>query len=272
MKVTFWGVRGSIAVSGERFARTGGNTTCVEVEHEGHRLLLDGGTGLRAMGAQWGWRPMKASLLFTHLHWDHIQGVPFFTPAFHPDSDLTFIGADRDSGGIRSALGLQMQPPQFPIGLDALVGARRFIDQRPDRPFDVGPFKVTPCEQDHPDGVVVYRIEAGGRVVVFATDIEHGGTIDAQLVEQSRGADLLIHDAQYTAPEYQGVGGPPRRGWGHSTWNEACEVARRAEVGRLALFHHDPMRGDDAVDGIEARARCLFPSTLAAREGLEVAL
>lgn len=273
MKVHFWGVRGSIAVSGDRFARTGGNTTCVELEHDGHRLILDGGTGLRGLGEHLGYRPVTATLLFTHLHWDHIQGVPFFTPAFHPDSDLTFIGVGRDSGGVRDALALQMRPPQFPVGLDALVGARRFVDLASTRAFDIGPFVVTPCEQDHPDGVVAYRVEAGGKSVVFATDIEHGGErIDPALVDLARGADLLIHDAQYTEREYRGEGGPPRRGWGHSTWNEAVEVARRAGAAKLALFHHDPTRVDAAVDSIEARAQRLLAPTLAAREGLEVAL
>lgn len=274
MKVEFWGVRGSIAVSGERFARTGGNTTCVEVEHDGHRLILDGGTGLRALGERWGFRPLTATVLFSHLHWDHIQGVPFFTPAFHPDSDLTFVGA----GGVREALAVQMRPPQFPIGLEALVGARRFVDldlrsSPVASAFEIGPFRITPCEQDHPDGVVVYRIEAGGRSLVFATDTEHGGhRIDRALVDLSEGCDLLIHDAQYTDAEYRGEAGPARRGWGHSTWGEAVEVARRAAARRLALFHHDPSRSDDAVDAIEADARARLPAAFAAREGGAVAL
>lgn len=278
MRVEFWGVRGSIAVSGARFARTGGNTTCVEVEHEGHRLILDGGTGLRALGEHWGFRPLKATVLFTHLHWDHIQGVPFFTPAFHPDSELVFAAADRGEHRVRETLAAQMRPPQFPIGLEALVGAKRFVDlDLRSSPlasvFEVGPFRVTPCEQDHPDGVVVYRVEAGGKSLVFATDTEHGGVrIDRALVDLSHGCDLLVHDAQYTAAEYRGEAGPPRRGWGHSMWTEAVEVARRAAVGRLALFHHDPSRGDDAVDAIEAEARELLPATFAAREGMAVTL
>jgi phosphoribosyl 1,2-cyclic phosphodiesterase len=273
MEVRFWGVRGSIAVSGPRYTRTGGNTTCVEVVHEGERLILDGGTGLRALGEAIGFAPVRATLLFSHLHWDHIQGVPFFTPAFHPASELTFAGVARESGTLREALALQMRPPQFPVGLDALRGARRFVDLTTREPLEIGPFRVRPLEQHHPDGVVAYRVEAGGRSLVFATDTEHGGgALDPGLVDLAEGADLLVHDAQYTPDEYEGRGGPPRRGWGHSMWTEAVDVARRAVVGRLALFHHDPGRDDDAVAVIEAEARRAFTGAFAAREGLAVAL
>jgi phosphoribosyl 1,2-cyclic phosphodiesterase len=272
MEIRFWGVRGSIAVSGARYARTGGNTTCVEVVHEGERLILDGGTGLRGLGEALGFAPVRATLLFSHLHWDHIQGVPFFTPAFHPDSDLTFAGIARETGGLRDALALQMRPPQFPVGLDMLRGARRFVDLPGHDVHELGPFRVTPLEQNHPDGVVAYRVEAGGRALVFATDTEHGGTPDGRLVALSEGADLLVHDAQYTPDEYEGRAGPPRRGWGHSMWTEAVEVAVRASARRVALFHHDPARDDDAVAVIEADARRRFSGAFAAREGLAVAL
>ncbi|MCA9525085.1 MAG: MBL fold metallo-hydrolase [Myxococcales bacterium] len=272
MQVKFWGVRGSIAVSGARFARTGGNTTCVEVQAAGHRLILDGGTGLRALGEELGFQPIQATLLFTHLHWDHIQGVPFFTPAFHPGSDLTFVGAERTTGGIRDALALQMRPPQFPVGLGALVGARRFTDVQAQKPFEIGPFRITGLEQDHPDGVVAWRIEAEGRTLVFATDIEHGGRIDPGLRRLATGADLLVHDAQYTSAEYAGQGGPPRRGWGHSTWEEAVQVCQEAGAARLGLFHHDPTRDDDALAILEHAARSRFSGAFAAREGQQVAL
>ena len=273
MQIRFWGVRGSIAVSGDRFAGVGGNTTCVEVTYAGHRLVLDGGTGLRALGEHLGFTPVTSTtLLFTHVHWDHIQGVPFFTPAFHPDSDLRLVGVRRDSGTLRDALAKQMCPPSFPVGLSALVGARRYDDVDGRRPFDLGPFRVVPLEQDHPDGVVAYRIEAGGKAMVFATDVEHRDGIDRGLVELACGADLLVHDAQYTQPEYRGEGGPPRVGWGHSTWQQAVEVARTAQVGQLALFHHDPSRNDLGVEAIERSAQVDMPGAFAAREGLAVAL
>ena len=278
MEIRFWGVRGSIAVSGERYARTGGNTTCVEFEHEGERLILDGGTGLRALGERLGYRPVEATLLFTHLHWDHIQGVPFFTPAFHPESRLTLAGVARATGTVREALSAQMRPPTFPVTLDRLVGARRFVDVPRTGPLDFGPFRVTALEQDHPDGVVAYRIEAGGRVAVFATDCEHRGpgagtaASARAMADHASGADVLIHDAQYTCDEYFGRGGPPRLGWGHSTVDDAVAVARLASCGRLVLFHHDPGRDDAGVDALEAHARLSLPQTTAAREGDRIAL
>lgn len=278
MEIRFWGVRGSIAVSGARYTRTGGNTTCVEFEHDGERLILDGGTGLRALGERIGYRPLAATLLFTHLHWDHIQGVPFFTPAFHPESRLTLAGVPRATGTVREALSAQMRPPTFPVTLDRLVGARHFVDVPRTGPLEFGPFRVTPLEQDHPDGVVAYRIEAGGRVAVFATDCEHrGGAGDVSdsaraMAAFAEGADVLIHDAQYTEDEYFGRGGPPRLGWGHSTVDDAVAVARRADCGRLVLFHHDPGRDDAGVDALEAHARRRLPGAVAAREGEGLAL
>ncbi len=271
MDIRFWGVRGSIAVSGPDIARTGGNTSCVELEHDGERLILDGGTGLRSLGKELGYRPVKLHLLFSHVHWDHIQGVPFFAPAFHPGSEITVLGARRSSGSVRDALARQMRPPQWPIGLDAFRARFHWRDIELE-PLELGPFRVTPMDLEHPDGVLAYRVEAGGRSVVYATDVEHGERLDRRLVRLSEGADLLVHDAQYTTAEYRGEEGPPRRGWGHSTWEQAVEVGRLAEVKRLALFHHDPERGDDGVAVIEDHARSRLQGAFAARQGARVAL
>jgi len=272
MDVRFWGVRGSIAVSGEQYVQTGGNTSCVEVTHDGERLVLDGGTGLRALGDSLGFSPQKVTVVFSHVHWDHIQGVPFFGPAFHPDSQLTLIGADRPSGSIRDALARQMKPPQWPIGLDAFQARLDFQTARSGQSFEVGPFRLTPVDLDHPDGVLAWRIEAGGTSLVYATDIEHDGHLDRRLLKAAEGTDLLIHDAQYTEPEYRGEQGPCRKGWGHSTWTEAVECARLVQARRLALFHHDPGRPDRAVRSIESAARRLCARAFAAREGVVVSL
>lgn len=258
VEIRFWGVRGSIAVGGEKVVRTGGNTACVEVVHDGARLILDAGTGIRALGdAHPG--PMDATLLFSHVHWDHIQGLPFFAPAYHPASRLRLLGPR----GVHEALAAQMRPPTFPIGLGALAVV---IEEVADE-ARVGPFRLRAVEQAHPDGVRAWRIEAGGRAFVYATDVEHAGRPDERLIALADGADLLVHDAQYTDVE-----APHRRGWGHSTWREALAVAMAAGARRLGLFHHDPRRDDDAVAVIEDRARDLWDGVFAAREGAAVAL
>ncbi|MBX2801922.1 MAG: MBL fold metallo-hydrolase [Myxococcales bacterium] len=266
MQVRFWGVRGSIAVSGGAFAATGGNTTCLEIAHEGHRVILDGGTGLQRMGADCiatDGPQLDATLLFSHVHWDHIQGVPFFGPAFHPGSTLRLGGAP----GLADALQEQMRAPMFPVGLDALQAQLSFVDVEVSEPLIVGPFTIHAETMSHPNGVLVYRVEAGGHSVVFATDVEHGEQLDPRLLDFAEGADLLVHDAQYTDDEYDA-----HRGWGHSTWQQAVDVAHLAGVGQLALCHHDPGRTDAQVAAIEALANQQHRGTFAAREGGRVAL
>lgn len=270
MQVRFWGARGSVPVSGEAFSKAGGNTSCVEVEHEGYRLILDGGTGLAALGREVG-APLDATVLFSHFHWDHIQGVPFFGAAYHPASQLTFAAVGRP-GALREALADQMKPPSFPVGLELLQGIKRWDDLRYDEPYEAGPFRILPVQQPHPNGVACYRIEAAGKCLVYATDVEHGGEVSPRLIAASAGADLLIHDSQYHWAEYTGAEGPPKRGWGHSTWLESVQVAQRAGAHRLALFHHDPARDDDGVDAMESLAQERFAGAFAAREGAALAL
>lgn len=267
MNVKFWGVRGSIAVSGPGFSDTGGNTACVAVESGGHLLVLDAGTGLRALGARLGFAPVDMTLCFSHVHWDHIQGVPFFSPFFHPESRIRVLGARRDGAGIRDTLQAQLRPPVFPITLDTLRAQLQFDDVDVGQTIEVGPFRLRTCEVPHPDGALSWRIEAGGRSFVYATDVEHDEEDDPAFLRFCEGADLLAHDAQYTDAEYA-----YRRGWGHSTWKKAVRVGRAAAVGRLALIHHDPMREDAAVAEIERLAAERLPNVFAAREGLSIAV
>ena len=267
MRVHFWGVRGSIPVSGERFLKCGGNTTCIAFEHEGEYIVIDGGTGLKAFGDSLEGAPLKATLVFTHVHWDHIQGLPFFSPAFHPASEIDVRGVSRDGWEFKDILSLQMTPPTFPVSLDVLSGIKSISSIEVNQSYQIGSFTIRALEQKHPDGVVVYRVDAGGHSVVFATDVEHGGVeLDEAFIDLCRGCDLVIHDAQYTDDEYHGHNGPPRKGWGHSMWREAVELAKQAQVGCLSLFHHDPNRSDEDVFVIESEAQTLFQNTFAARE------
>jgi len=281
MRVTFWGVRGSIATSGLAFAKFGGNTTCLEIEAGGQRLIIDAGTGIRGLGRKLSQesrmlgRPSSTHLLFTHLHWDHIQGFPFFEPGFARDARLFLYGPDLEAGGsLEGALDAQMQPPSFPIGLDAMAAEKRFYTLASGDAFRVEHVEVRCRALSHPQGCFGYRIEAGGRSICFATDVEHpdDGSVDEALVELARDVDLLIYDAQFTPAEYEGREGPSRKGWGHSTYVAAAQAARAAGARRLVLTHHDPTHDDATVEAIEREAQSLFTACRAAREQLPIAV
>lgn len=272
MIIRFWGVRGSIASPGPATSEVGGNTSAVEVVCGGTRLCLDAGTGLRALGqsmlrARSSGERLDLTLLLSHYHWDHIQGLPFYAPLYAEGCALTVIGGSSGIMGAREALEHQMTAPVFPVRFDD-VGARIVTREAvPGRAFDVGEAKVRMARGNHPGGVVAYRIEHEGVSVVYATDTEHYGTIDPSLCALAEGADVLVYDAQYTPEEY-----PQKRGWGHSTYLEGIALAQAAGVRDLVLFHHDPTRSDRAVAALEADARALFPRTRAAREGLTMEL
>jgi phosphoribosyl 1,2-cyclic phosphodiesterase len=282
MRVTFWGVRGSIATSGLEFARFGGNTTCVEVEAGGERLVLDAGTGIRALGNKMArearvlGRPVEATILFSHLHWDHVQGFPFFLPAFDPKNRIELHGPIEEDGDVETVLRRQMLPPSFPVTLDAMRAEKRFHTVRSGDELAIGSLAVRARALCHPQGSIGYRIEHGGRSMCFATDTEHlaDGSVDDALLDLARDVDLLIYDAQYTEAQYEGTDGqgPPRRGWGHSTYVAAARVARATGAKRLVLTHHDPGHDDAMIERIEREARALFPACRAAREARPIAV
>lgn len=276
IRLRFWGVRGSVPSPGPDTAEFGGNTACVEVSCGEDVLVLDGGTGLRRLGDDLLRRQggqVHASLLFSHVHWDHIQGLPFFAPLYRPGTSLTLYGAPKDES-LEDALTRQMHSPNFPVSLGAVPATLSFAPVVVGEEFEIGRFRVTSTALNHPAGCIAYRVEALGRSVVYATDTEPLGPnqLDEGLVELARDADILIHDAQYTTEEYRGDDGISRRGWGHSTWQDAARVARAAKVGKLILFHHDPSRDDDELAALEQAARAEIPGTSAAREDLEIQL
>ena len=293
MRVKFYGVRGSIATAGEETRRYGGNTSCVAVFCDDETLVFDAGTGIRKLGADLlrAGRPVDAHLFFSHLHWDHIQGFPFFTPAFIPGQRVQLYGVTGEPGEahaapVREAMARQMTAPNFPVSLDTMRADLRFVDvpygERILVPSRLGRrIEVRHTAVDHPNGCVAYRVDYDGRSVVYATDLELMRTLEGDaahdesllsLVDLAAGADLLVFDAMYTPEEYEGSRGPARRGWGHSTFDVGAQVAEQAGVKTLALFHHDPAHDDAFMDGLAARAQQRLSSTIVAQEGMELSL
>ena len=271
MEIRFWGVRGSVATSGSEVARIGGNTSCVEVTSQGHRLILDAGTGIRGLGEEMhrDEGAPHALMLFSHLHWDHVQGFPFFGPAWNPNARLDMRGPFADGGrALRKVLAAQMQPPTFPVPLEAMRGGLTFGDVLPGQAFEHGPFRITPFEVPHPNGCLGYRLDADGRSFVYATDVELSlQSLTSDVARHLEGVDALALDAQYTQDEYEGLKGPSKRGWGHSTNVDAARVAAACNVRRLLLIHHDPAHNDDMVEAMAEEARLHFEASEPGREG-----
>ena len=273
LQIQFHGVRGSLASPSADTAGVGGNTSCVEITAGEQRVVFDAGTGLRNLGERLiKSGPSHTTILLSHLHWDHIQGLPFFTPLYVPGNRIDVMSGPNGHMTLREALKKQMSPPFFPVSVEDVAPQLCVRDLAPTERFNLGDLRVTTARLNHPDPVYGYRLDFAGRSVVYATDTEHYSCIDPTLLKLAEGADVLIYDAQYTPEEYSGEDGPSKVGWGHSTFAAAAQLAMQAGVGHLVLFHHDPKRNDDAVLEVERRARLLFPATSAAREGMIINL
>ncbi|MCC6662198.1 MAG: MBL fold metallo-hydrolase [Polyangiaceae bacterium] len=271
--IRFWGVRGSIAAPGPETATVGGNTSCVEVVCGASRFILDSGTGIRALGdALMKHGPVEATLLLSHHHWDHIQGLPFFTPIYIPTTKLTVVGPQTDRLSNIDVLEHQMSSPVFPVRLEELPCALETREVMAGDVLELGGARIRVAKANHPGGSLAYRIDYGGRSVVYATDTEHYSCVDPALRALALGADVLIYDSQYTPAEYRGECGPSKVGWGHSTYEDGAKLAHSADVGQYVLFHHDPRRNDEQVAHVERLAQSLFAGSVAAREGMVIEL
>ena len=283
MRVRFWGVRGSIAAPGPRTSRYGGNTSCVEIRAADRLFIVDAGTGIRELGVslvkEAAGAPIEGALFISHSHWDHIQGFPFFTPLYLPESRFTVYGVPGTTRSFPDVIGGLMASTYFPVQVKDLLSRPRFVELR--EPVQIGPVKVSYHFLNHPGITVGFRFEHEGRVVSYISDHEPYAKLnaagefshkeDAAVARFVAGSDLLIGEAQYTADEYR-----EKKGWGHSTFEDVLDLAEKAGVKRLALFHHDPARDDDAMAAHEANcarivsARGASLEVFAAREGMTV--
>jgi phosphoribosyl 1,2-cyclic phosphodiesterase/CheY-like chemotaxis protein len=293
--VKFWGVRGSIPTPGPATVEYGGNTSCVEVRADGELIILDAGTGLRLLGralvAEFDNQPMALTLLLTHTHWDHIQGLPFFLPVYKPQNQLRILGYEGARHGLDNILTSQMESPFFPIGLREVPGNVR-IEELKDLNFNVGAVRVEATYANHPGICVGYRLFTSAGSIAFFPDNEpqHGHRLpdeaplansqrakdyarseDLKLAQFLQGTDVLIMDTQYDSDEYR-----EHMGWGHGCLDDVVALAIQAQVKRLFLFHHDPNHDDGKIREMTERARQLAGNSglqvEAAREGAVVEL
>ncbi|HWN66042.1 MAG TPA: MBL fold metallo-hydrolase [Haliangium sp.] len=305
MKVRFWGVRGSFPVPGQRTNRYGGNTSCVEVRpHGGDPIIIDAGTGIRRLGKQlmldaFGDGRGTAHLLISHTHWDHIQGLPFFSPLYKRGNTLHLFARQRDDTHLRAVFESQTEEPYFPVPMASLKAEICFHELMEGQSFDIGKAKISCTRLNHPWIAIAYRIDVDGASLVYASDtapfrdilLEHefiakppvlGGPLDPRdaaklwamresLLRLCQGVDLLIYDTQFTTEEYRS-----RPHWGHSTPDDAIEIALEAKVKSLVLYHHAPARSDDEQDAILDVCRIKLAGApfevLAAYEGMELTL
>lgn len=284
LRIRFWGTRGSIPSPGPLTARYGGNTPCVEVRDADDRLIvLDAGTGLRGLGrwlADMAAGPLSADIVLTHGHWDHIQGIPFFAPLFVKGNSIRIWGSDSLDRPIEQVVREQMAPVVFPVMFNDVAAKVEFCIIAVGKTYDLG-CKISAMGVRHPGGALGIKITDISGTVVYISDNELGPGGDAlpgastawrgQLVQFIRGAKVLIHDATYTADEYE-----MHRGWGHSTPEETTELALEAGVEQLVLFHHKPDRTDDEIDAAVTRCTTIVKNrgakmtVVAAAEGMTV--
>ena len=269
IRVKFWGVRGSIACATPDHMKYGGNTSCIEIEAGDYRFVMDAGTGIRNFGNEFLKADIKEShLLLTHTHWDHINGFPFFVPAYDANRSIHIMaGHLKNQGGVQDVLSTQMHNPMFPVPLEAMQASLKFEDFEAGESFSLAKgVDIQTAALNHPNGATAYRINSGGKSVVYVTDTEHvPGKPDQNILNLIEGADLVIYDSTYTEEEF-----PAKVGWGHSTWEEGMRLCQAANVKRLAIFHHDPDHNDDFMDDLAKTAEKAWSGNFVSREGMEV--
>jgi len=272
MKITCWGARGSIPVSGKEYLKYGGDTTCLEFRSNNDQLIIiDAGSGIRRLGNKLFEEGVKEhNIIFTHAHWDHILGFPFFKPLYSDGTQIQMLGSLTAQESIRNIISSTMGAPNFPVRFNDVHAEISYIGTCPDW-FRIKDVSITPIALSHPNRGMGFKFEENGKVFVFLTDNEltythPGGLGFNDYREFSRGADLLIHDAEYTPDEYR-----YRKTWGHSVYLDALNLALEAEVKRFGLFHHNQERGDGEIDRMVEECRRIIAERGATLECFAVA-
>jgi phosphoribosyl 1,2-cyclic phosphodiesterase len=252
-KLKFWGVRGSVAAAGQNTAKYGGNTSCVALTHGDTRIICDAGTGIRPLGNSLRRRikkPLKATILLSHLHWDHFVGLPFFEPLYDRRNEFLIAGPGYKGESFKSLLYRVVAPPYFPI-TPSTFAAKVHYRTLSGEPFAIDDIVVEPFECNHPGGSLGWKfILPSGKKLVHVTDHEPKESHQKKMLEWMRGADFVIHDSQYSPSEYKKF-----EGWGHSPYGQVVRMAIEAEAKRLVMFHHDPESDDKTLEGRLHHAR-----------------
>ncbi|HHF51639.1 MAG TPA: MBL fold metallo-hydrolase [Candidatus Aminicenantes bacterium] len=272
MELTFWGVRGSVPVSGKKYVKYGGHTPCASLfSSDKDLIVIDAGTGIMRLGESLMKNRDKKyfhiHLVFTHFHIDHIMGLPFFPSLFSRETKVSFYSPLKP-GETQKLLSTLMGGRFFPIPFGK-TGAEKNFMEVPSGDFCIGNVRISHIPLNHPQGSFAYRFSEKGRSILFATDTEHPEEgIDEQLVSLAKKADVFIYDATFTPGEYK----KGRKGWGHSTWKQGTRIAQKSGVGKLYLSHFNPSHSDKKIDNIIRNAREVFPETYGAREGATLSL
>lgn len=268
--IQFWGVRGSIPTPGKDTVRYGGNTSCIEMHIGGKRLIFDGGTGLQELSKDLMQDlPPETHMFFTHYHWDHIQGFPFFTPAFVKGHRLHIYGTLPQNGdSLEKHFIERVLHPNSPIPLAGMQADLKFTHIVCGDTFEMDDITFETGHLNHPNNAMGYRVNWNGHSVFYCTDTEHyPDRLDDNVIKLAQGADMLIYDAMYTDKEYHNPKAP-KIGWGHSTWEEGVKIAEAAGVKTLVIFHHEPSHSDDFLDELDDEIKAVFPNSVLAREGM----
>lgn len=272
MRLKFWGVRGSVPVPEIDKMKIGGNTSCLELMvDDDRRIIFDAGSGIRGLGRKIAGeisagKQEEILLFLSHTHWDHIQGLVFFTPLFIQGTRMRIIGPARANRTLEHLVSGQMEYDYWPVKLSQLPANIVFEEWKEGTYRVLGDVEIVCKRHIHPGGAMGYRINYGGKSFVYSTDTEHfKNQMDKRVIELAKDADVMVHDAQYKDEEMDF-----KLGWGHSSWQQAVQTANEAGVKKLVLFHHDPVRSDDQCEEIERLAQAQRPDAVLAREGMEL--